>query len=33
VSSVGRGLSPEEIRPFFKLLGPEGCADSSGIPN
>ncbi|WP_374063610.1 ISL3 family transposase [Cupriavidus sp. DF5525] len=23
---VGRGRSREEIRPFFKLLGPEGCA-------
>ncbi|GLC97576.1 hypothetical protein Tamer19_69850 [Cupriavidus sp. TA19] len=23
---VGRGRTREEIRPFFKLLGPEGCA-------
>jgi transposase len=23
---VGRGRSREEIRPFFELLGPEGCA-------
>ncbi|MGX6568511.1 transposase, partial [Cupriavidus necator] len=23
---VGRGRSREEIRPFFKLLGPVGCA-------